>query len=463
MKKIILITALLITVHYSWAQIRLASIFGNDMVLQQQADVPLWGWANPTQEVTVKGSWDNIEVKTVTDHNARWKVTLKTPAAGGPYTVSFRTNYEVTLQNVMIGEVWLCSGQSNMEWSMSASTDGTAEAPSANYPGIRLFLIGRSAAESPQLRGEGKWQVCTPESVRAFSAVGYFFGKKLHADLNIPIGLIAASWGGTPAEAWTPDSLITADPELNASSLKLPQQRWGAKEPGHIFNSMIYPFVPFPIAGVIWYQGEANTPAPATYKKLMETMINGWRAVFNKQFPFYYVQIAPYAYGKPFEGTLIREQQAKMVSIPNTGMAVISDAVENVNDIHPKNKKPVGERLANYALAETYGRTGLFYKTPLYKSMRVEKGQIIVTFDNCPNGLISRGGEPSEFMIAGDDKKFVPAKARISGNTVIVSAKEVKEPIAVRFGWDNTSIPNLFSKEGLPVSCFRTDDWPVTP
>lgn len=459
MKKIILSVIVLFVIQSSWGQIRLASIFGNDMVLQQQSDVPVWGWANPTQEVIVKGSWDNVEVKTVTDHNARWKVTLKTPVAGGPYTVSVKTNYEVVLQNVMIGEVWLCSGQSNMEWSMNASDDGAPEVQKANHPNIRLFLVEKSAAAQPQIRGEGKWQVCSPAAVQWFSAVGYFFGKKLHEELNVPIGLITSAWGGTPAESWTPDSLILLDPELKASAAKQEIRRWGPKEPGNIYNSMIHPFVPFRIAGAIWYQGESNTPAPSTYKKLMETMINSWRTAFDKQFPFYYVQIAPYAYGRPFEGSLIREQQSMMASIPSTGMVVISDFTGDVKDIHPRIKKPVGERLANYALAETYGRTGIAYKSPAYKSMEIKNGKIIVTFNNCSNGLVSRTGEPTEFMIAGADKKFFPARAKISGNTVIVSSKEVKEPVAVRFGWDNTSVPNLFSKEGLPASCFRTDNW----
>lgn len=460
MKKLIVsLTLILFTVHYAQCQIRLASIFGNDMVLQQKSEVPIWGWAGPAQEVTVKGNWDNVEVKTVTDYNARWRVTLNTPAAGGPYTVTIKTNYEVVLQNVMIGEVWLCSGQSNMEWNMNAAAEGATEIPAANYPNIRLFHVDRSAAATPQIRGEGKWQVCSPETVRWFSAVGYFFGRKLQDELNVPIGLISSAWGGTPAESWTPDSLISMDPELKASAAKQAARKWGPKDPGHIYNSMIHPFVPFQIAGAIWYQGESNTPAPSTYKKLMETMIGSWRTAFNKQFPFYYVQIAPYAYGRPFEGSLIREQQNMMTSIPNTGMVVISDFTGDVKDIHPRVKKPVGERLANYALAETYGRTGIAYKSPVYKSMEIKGGKVIVTFDNCPNGLISKDGEPTEFMIAGADKKFVPAKAKISGSTVIVSAKEVKDPVAVRFGWDNTSVPNLFSKEGLPASCFRTDDW----
>jgi sialate O-acetylesterase len=231
------------------------------------------------------------------------------------------------------------------------------------------------------------------------------------------------------------------------------------KKPGVVYNAMIRPLVPYGIAGVIWYQGESNTSAPSTYQKLMKTMIESWRSDFGKEFPFYYVQIAPFKYGKKYEGALVREQQAKLLSVPKTGMVIISDAVENVEDIHPKFKKPAGDRLANYALGDTYKRPLLGYQSPVYKSMQVEKGKIRISFTYAEIGLISHGGDPTQFTIAGQDGKFFPAVARIDGGTVLVSAKEVKKPVAVRFCWDNTSIPNLFNKEGLPVSCFRTDTW----
>ena len=462
MKKISLLFVLLIIgISLSYAQVRLAAIYGDHMVLQQQAKVCIWGWANPLQEIVVKASWDGVEAKTKADHNARWKTYLTTPGAGGPYTISIKSNNEIILNDILIGEVWLCSGQSNMERPLSAAAEGPAEVPNANYPNLRLFYINKSSSKFPQEKGEGRWSICTPEAAQWFSAVGYFFGNKIHRDLKIPIGLISACWGGTPAEPWTPDSLIMANPELLSASKKIfYEEYWGPKKPGYIFNSMIHPITPFQIAGAIWYQGEGNASVPSTYKLLMETMIKGWRIAFDKEFPFYYVQIAPFAqYAEIEKGILIREQQAKMLSIPRTGMIVISDLVDDVNDIHPRYKRPVGERLANYALAETYGRTGFAYKSPLYRSMSIEKGKIIISLDNCPNGLIAKNGEPTEFMIAGKDRKFVPAVAKIKGSTVIVSNKEVKNPVAVRFGWTNGSIPNLFSKEGLPASCFRTDDW----
>jgi sialate O-acetylesterase len=464
MKKLLVIPLILI-LHslQSTAQVRVPAIFSDHMVLQQQNDVTIWGWAGPGEEVTVTASWDKYKeqvMKVKTMNTAIWKTSLKTPAAGGPYTISIRGSSDVVLKDVMIGEVWICSGQSNMEWSVNnGSLDAKEEMPKANFPEIRLFQVNKSSADFPEVRGEGQWQLCTPESMKGFSAVGYFFGKKLHADLKIPIGLINASWGGTPAEVWTPRERVEMDPELKASASLLKESEWWPHSPGAAYNAMIRPIAPFNIAGVIWYQGEGNTIAPSTYQKLMKAMIESWRSDFGKDFPFYYVQIAPYTYGRKFEGALIREQQCKMLSIPKTGMVIISDEVDDVTNVHPKMKKPVGDRLANYALADTYKRPLLGYQSPVYKSMQVDKGKAKILFEYAQIGLISHNGDPTQFTIAGEDRKFYPAVAKIDGGVVIVSAKEVKTPVAVRFCWDNTSIPNLFNKEGLPVSIFRTDDW----
>ena len=460
MKKLILLLfAYAFTFNNALAQLRLPAIFGDHMVLQQQSDVAVWGWAGPGDELTVTGDWNKAAVTTKALNTGAWKMTLKTPAAGGPYTISIRGKSELTINDVMIGEVWICSGQSNMEWSGNSATDAKEDMPNANIPGIRLFHVNKSGSDDPQIHGEGQWQLCTPETVKGFSAVGYFFGKKLHADLNVPIGLINVSWGGTPAEVWTPKDKVENDPELRESAGKLEEFAWWPKNPGVTYNAMIRPLVPYGIAGALWYQGESNTKAPYTYQKLMKTMIESWRADFGKEFPFYYVQIAPFKYGRNYEGALIREQQSKLLSVPKTGMVVISDAVENVEDIHPKFKKPVGDRLANLALAETYKRPLQGYQSPIYKSMQVEKGKVRVSFSYAEVGLISKGGDPTQFMIAGEDQKFFPATAKIDGSMVVVSSKEVKSPVAVRFCWDNTSISNLFNKAGLPVSCFRSDSW----
>lgn len=453
---------LLILSQAAQAQLRVANIFGDHMVLQQKSEIEMWGWAGPTGEVTVKGSWDGHEVKAKVPNTAMWRVNLNTPAAGGPYTITLKSGQEeLVLSDVLIGEVWLCSGQSNMEWGLAGAMDGKEEVPHAQHANIRLFQVARSSAELPQIRVEGSWKECTPESAAGFSAVGYYFGKRLQENLNVPIGLMNVSWGGTPAETWTPAQAIESDPVLKAAADKLTEVPWGPVKPGLIYNSMMNPVIPYGIAGVIWYQGEANVDIAGTYERTMAQMIKSWRAAFKKDFPFYYVQIAPFTYGDGYKGTLLREQQVKMQEIPKTGMVVISDHVEDVTDIHPKFKKPVGDRLANYALGDHYGKSGFTYKPPVYSSMKVEKRSIRIAFDNVPNGLESRGGAPTEFLIAGEDRKFYPAKAKIEGKEVVVSAKEVKAPVAVRFGWPNESVPNLFSKEGLPVSCFRTDDWPM--
>jgi len=452
-----------ILVEMAQAQLRLPAAIGDHMVLQQNDSVHLWGWDGPGQKISIVGSWEPRDtVKTTTPNTTRWSTTLKTPPAGGPFTITIIGSQTQVLKDVLMGEVWICSGQSNMEWNVNlGSADAAADMPKANFPNIRFFQVSKSSSPTPQDHGDGQWVACTPQTMKTFSSVGYFFGKKLHADLKVPIGLINVSWGGTAAEVWTPANAVEADPELKASATALGKSDWWPRDPGIVYNSMIRPIVPYSIAGAIWYQGESNTPAPTTYARLMKVMIESWRADFKKDFPFYYVQIAPFKYGKTYEGALIREQQSFMISIPNTGMVVISDAVDNVEDIHPKMKKPVGDRLANYALAETYKKPILGHQSPVYKSMLVEKNKARLSFYYGSIGLISQGGDPKGFLVAGDDRKFYPAVAKVEGETVVVFAKEVKVPVAVRFCFDNTSIPNLFNKEGLPVSVFRTDNWPL--
>ena len=445
------------------AQIKLPAIFDDHMVMQQQTTIPIWGWAQPSERVTINVSWDTTTIQTKADNGTFWKASIKTPSAGGPHSITIKAGGHVrTLNDVLSGEVWIASGQSNMEWSMNSSADGKSLVEQINDPNIRLFNVPRASAATLQVRGEGEWQLCNKESVGGFSAVAYFFGKKLNQSLNIPIGLINSSWGGSPAETWIPKEAVESKPQLVESAAKLnAEQPWAPVQPGVLFNSMINPLVPFRIAGAIWYQGEANTAAPSTYKTLMETLIAEWRKQFQSDLHFYYVQIAPYSGYSGESGTLIREQQVKMLEIPKTGMAVISDLVDDVKDIHPKFKKTVGERLADIALAETYKKQGIAYQSPLYKSMKVEKSKIRILFDHADSGLQEKG-ELTEFLIAGEDQKFYPAKAKIDKGTVIVSAKEVKNPVAVRFAWGNGSIPNLFSKEGLPVPSFRTDTWTTT-
>jgi sialate O-acetylesterase len=439
-------------------------LFSDHMVIQQNATVAIWGWSRPTQNVVVNVSWDTVTMRVKSANTTFWKTTIKTPPAGGPHTITIVAgNDRRDIKDVLSGEVWLCSGQSNMEWSMAASSDGKKVIDQVNDPQIRLFQVPQSAADTRQTRGEGVWTVCDKNTVAGFSAVGYYFGKKVNSTLNQPVGLINASWGGTPAEAWVPAETIEDNSALKQSATKLIDDKpWCPSRPAVVFNAMINPMLPYKLAGALWYQGESNTSAPSTYKQLMESLIGVWRKEFQTDFPFYYVQIAPYkGYGEVEKGTLIREQQVMMQSIPNTGMVVISDLVDDINDIHPKFKQPVGERLANVALSKTYGKSGLVYLSPQYASMKVEKKRLRLTFDNASDGLVTKNGAPTEFLIAGADHKFYPATAKIDGNTVVVSAKEVPEPVAVRYAWTNGSTGNLFGKSGLPVSSFRTDDWPI--
>lgn len=455
--------AVLLSMNVS-AQLRLPTIFASNMVLQQKAKVAFWGWATPLEEVTITTGWDNKEFKVKSlAGTGKWQVDFVTPVAGGPYTITVKNNYsKVTLDNILIGEVWLCSGQSNMQWQVAAGIEhGSEEIAKANQPRIRLCNVPRNAADYPQQDCLGSWTECTPESIKNFSAIGYFFGRRLQEDLNVPIGLISSSWGGSPIEIWMKESLINSDENLKRDAATR-QPEWSPVKPGAAYNSMIYPLLSFPIAGTIWYQGESNVGYSQTYGLLMKKLIESWRADWNIDFPFYYVQLAPCHYnGSNYNAALIREQQTKALQNSKTGMVVITDLVSDTNNIHPKNKIDVGIRLANLALMDTYGKSTIQGKSPIFKNMVIEKSKVKLTFDNESKGFKVNGKEISGFLIAGDDKKFVPAKAKVEGNTIVLSAKEVKTPVAVRFGFANAAIPNLFSAEGLPVCPFRTDEWEV--
>ena len=336
----------------------------------------------------------------------------------------------------------------------------TADAENANNKSIRFFHIPRLTADYPQDDAKGNWVVCNPEDMKQFSLAGYFFGEKLQEVLSVPIGLIEANWGGTPAEVWTPKELIENNPVLKKAADSLKISNWWPVNIGATFNAMIHPITNYTIAGVIWYQGESNVDAALSYNTLFTTMIESWRNAWHKNFPFYFVQIAPFAgYGNNISGALLKEAQTKTLSLQNTGMVVIDDLVTDINDIHPKNKKDVGYRLANLALSETYNKKDIAYKFPMYKNMQVEKGKIRINFINADKGFISKGDTIKEFYIAGADKIFMSATAKIEGNSIVVWNKNIKTPLAVRFCFTNSSIPNLFSKEGLPVNIFRTDDW----
>lgn len=462
MKKLFLsLLILFVFTTNMFGKIILPSVFADNMVLQQNSDVAIWGWSDPGETVKIVTSWNSKDtVKIKADNSSAWKTTIKTIAAGGPYSIQIFGNDKVELKNVMLGEVWICSGQSNMEWSVNAKIiNGDEEAAKANHPDIRIFHVQKIGAEFPQQTCNATWTVCTPETMRSTSAIGYFFARELQQKLNVPVGIIVSAWGGTPAEVWIEKSRIENNPELNKAKYK-ENFDWWPGEAGALYNSMIYPVVPYGIAGAIWYQGESNCGNYQIYSKLMKTLIENWRTDFKKDFPFYQVQIAPYTYGDQGTSEYLREQQELVTKIvPNTGMVVVSDLVDNIKDIHPKNKLDVGKRLANYALAETYKQNVDAYKSPSFESMKVEKDKVRLTFNNAAAGLKSTGKTPLKFLIAGDDQKFVEATAKIDGSTVILSSKTVKTPVAARFCFDDTSMPDVFSTEGLPLAPFRTDKW----
>lgn len=444
------------------AQLRLPSILSSGMVLQQRDSVSFWGWAGPGEKVFVTTSWNNRTDSTITTNMATWKLKLQTPEAGGPFTISIRSRNTINLTDVLIGEVWICSGQSNMEWSYyNGTSDIAADFPTAYNKNIRLFHVPKAASNFPQEDVKANWTGCDSNTIKSFSAVGYFFGKRLQQALNIPIGIINASWGGTPAETWTPGETIKHDPVLKSAATQLSSFPWWPAVPGQAYNGMISPVTNFSIAGAIWYQGEGNTVNNATYHQLFTTMIDSWRIAWNKLLPFYYVQIAPYNYGRAYEGALVQEEQTKTMTHPKTGMVVVYDLIDSVTNIHPSRKKPVGERLANWALADTYGKTGIDYKSPELISAMREKDKMVLRFSNAPTGLQVNGAEATGFFISGDTEAWFPAKAKVEKDIITIWSPQVKAAYHVRYGFGNTVVGNISSKEGLPVVPFRTDDWKV--
>ena len=452
-----LLLPLLLPLQLLHANVSLPAIFTGNMVLQQNAEVRLWGWGKPLEKITVTTSWSNDTLRTVADNQANWEVKLPTPKAGGPYEITIQGYNQRKLSNVLTGEVWLCSGQSNMEWTAGMGIDnGEEEIKNANYPDIRFIKIGYRTAATPQVDAfSDGWEVCTPESMSNHSAVAYFFARKLQAELGVPIGLIDDNWGGTAAESWVPGKVFEADVMLAEAAKLLKNEPWATDQPGIIYHAMVAPLTHFNIAGVIWYQGETNTANPLTYKELFSTLIKTWRSEWGYEFPFYFAQIAPWkGYGAGGSGALVRDAQRRTLEVPNTGMVVTSD-IGNLDNIHPKNKQDVGLRMANLALKNYYKTTDVEASGPLYRSFEIEKNKIRIFFDHA-DGLQGRGGALTHFEIAGEDQVFQPAEAVIEGSTVVVSSKNVKLPVTVRFAMSNTAEPNLFNGAGLPGSCFTT-------
>lgn len=653
--RLFLILCALSLVPCAFAQVSLPSVIGSHMVLQQKSDAPLWGWAKPGEKITLTTSWNGQSEAVVATDEGKWMLKVKTPAAGGPFTIEIKGNNKIVLEDILIGEVWLCSGQSNMEMPLKGwpewggPIDGSEQAiNSANYPNIRLFTVKKATSFVPVDTCSGQWDACTPETASDFSATGYFFGLHLYRKLNIPVGLIHSSWGGTAAEAWTSSAYISkipkfatspgkCDPELfykttidnyqkeqqkwvDAIGFSVPEQGpdwsltssggegwqdiqvpaewsatpigtfegiveyrfsftvpkgwinkltvvdlgpidemdvtwlngkligshvnpaywatqrsyeipagtliagenilalrvantsglggfkgkesdmkirlkksksgartlagvWKARKTGSfgalppvpdcincnypntptmLYNGMIRPIIPFAIKGAIWYQGESNRYDGMLYRQIFTGMIENWRRDWQQgDFPFYFVQIAPYNYQDNYSTGLLREaQEYAMKKLPNTGMVVTMD-IGNLKNIHPANKLDVGKRLANWALAKNYGFINTAYTGPVYRTMQKEGNQIRIIFDYAFGGLTSFGNELTGFQIAGADGVFKAARAEIGDKVILVSSEEVPVPVAVRFGWESTDVTNLFNVLGLPAAPFRTDTWEV--
>lgn len=459
----------------SRAEVKMPAFFSDNMVLQQNTDAKMWGSAKASSTVTVAPGWTSEVYKTKASKDGEWKISFPTPAAGGPYSVTVSDGSAVTLNNVMLGEVWICSGQSNMEMPMKGFKNQPVEGANmatlkSRNPDIRLFTVKRNSSTVPVDDVTGSWAEASPESVRNFSATAYFFGRQIEELLNVPVGLIVTAWGGSACEAWMNDEMLQAFPEAAANipavDGKIPSKN---RTPSVLFKGMLNPFIGLAIQGVIWYQGEDNWNRAHTYTDMFSTMIKGWRNLWGQgDFPFYYCQIAPYDYaiitepGKEIiNSAYLREAQARVEHlVPNTGMAVLMDAGW-AGGIHPAKKRVAGERLALLALAKTYGVKGIGAESPVYKSMEVKGDTVIVSFDRAPEWIAGKNSfESTQFKLAGEDRVFYPAKAWISRSKVMVKSDKVPHPVAVRYAFENASEGDLFSTDGLPVSSFRSDDWP---
>lgn len=455
------------------AQVKPASIFTDNMVLQQQSEVPIWGWDKAGTTVTINTSWNKKSYNTKANANGKWLIKVSTPTYGGPYTVTMSGSNTVKLNNVLIGEVWLCTGQSNMEIPMKGyksqpiigSVDAILKSANSN---IHIYTVPHSSVTEVQENSKAsEWHVASPEFVANFSATGYYFGRLLNEMLHVPIGLISDCYAGSSAEAWMDPEVLKDFPEIKIPA-KTDSIKAVSRTPTTLFNGMLNPVIGYGIKGCIWYQGESNYDRPDQYEKLFPALVKHWRQLWQQgDFPFYYTQIAPYDYaqlppynaGGKYNSAYLRDVQRKSLKvIPNSGMAVLLDIGEQAL-IHPPRKEPVGTRLAYLALAQTYGIKGFDYASPLYKEMTVDGNRATIRFEHAENGLTSFNKPIQNFEIAGKDKMFYPAQAMISGSVIIVSSPLVKEPIAVRYAFKDFVVGDLFGTNGLPASSFRTDDW----
>lgn len=507
-KKLQTLALLLLVAGIARADIKLPSVIADNMVLQQKSKVTLWGWASPGEKLSVEYGWSKSAVNTTAGKDGKWAVAIPTPAASKTaYSLTFKGKNTIEIKNILIGEVWLCSGQSNMKFTIAKGpatwetgvNDYEAEVAKINNPYIREYTVKETVSDTLMHDTQGEWQEANPTNARLFSAVAYYYAREIYAKTGFPIGLIASTWGGTPAEAWAKKEVLQSDADLNVILTRYekalqtyPQEikdypaalaKWqkdtaaarlantkapkvpakpadpmtNSKSPAKLYNGMIAPIINYTVKGVIWYQGETNADHAYQYRKLFPAMIKSWREDHHDaNLPFYFVQISPH-YTQNAE---IRESQLLTYrNVMHTGMVVTTDNGDSAN-IHPRNKEIVGRRLALWPLTHDYGFKDMPYSGPLYKSMKVEGDKIRISFDEVGDGLMAKDGDLKEFTIAGDDHVFHGAQAVIDGNTLVVSSLLVSKPVAVRFAWRSIPVPNLYNKAGLPASPFRTDDWP---
>ena len=490
---VVLFSSLLLATVAS-AEVRLPAIISDNMVLQpMQQGTPLWGWADPGEQITIRLL--DQQVTATAGDDGRWNARVSIPQDHTePFEITFSASNTLTVTNVLAGEVWVCSGQSNMQWPVGRSNDAETEIAAADYPRIRLFTIPNTTAREPAQDVKGRWVICSPQTIKGFSAVGYFFGREIHQELDRPVGLINSSWGGTTAEAWTRHERIESDPILapmlerqlkqldDYPHLKAeydaklaewesagkpqgqrPRAPIGPDSPhvvGNLWNGMIAPIIPYGISGVIWYQGESNAGRTTQYETLFPALIADWRNQWDQgEFPFLFVQLAnffpkndqPRDDGWPN----LRNAQTKTLALNNTAMAVTIDVGE-ANDIHPRDKQSVGHRLALAALAVAYDRD-VAYQGPMFKSMQIDSDRIRIEFDHVGDELVIRGDKLTGFAIAGEDGKFVWADARLDGNTVVVHSPDIAQPRHVRYAWSNNPDAVLYNTAGLPAVPFATD------
>jgi sialate O-acetylesterase len=476
-KLVTIIIVCMCTVVNIQAEIKLPALFTDHMILQQESNTPIWGWANKKEKITVQTSWDAKIYETKTDRDGKWKLNVNTPKGSyTTYTITVSQGAESeVIKNVIIGEVWLCSGQSNMEMPLKGfpgqpvigGNDAIVRSTNNN---IRLITVPRATVLEPKEDFEGHWKIASPKTTGNFSATAWYFGSLLQEVLQVPVGLIHVSYGGSNVEAWMNEKML----EDFENTLPLPKTENDLKkspnrEPTSLFNGMLSPVIGYGIKGAIWYQGESNYERPFEYKDLFGKMVKSWRYLWKQgEFPFYFAQIAPFNYAQfhqmadqkeEYNSAYLREAQLKASKeIPNSGMAVLMD-IGQENNIHPNNKKVGGDRLAYIALAKTYGLVGFEYASPEFNAMEIKGSNVTISFNNVPNGITSYDKEVVGFEIAGENKVFYPANTYMRRKSVILSSPNVEKPVAVRYLFKDFTKAEIFSTGGLPMSSFRTDNW----